>query len=230
MTDSAYDQLLAATDQIALLDATASLLSWDQETMMPPQAAGSRAREIAWLSQCVHEKATDDAIAGWLDAAENDDAVMGDAVEAANAREIRRQYERSRKVPSDLVAKISEASSKALEAWKGARERSDWNAFAPHLETLVGLLREKATALGVPADGELWDALADGYEPGARGADIDACFKGLRESLVPLIADAAERTRKIDFSNVRHRKVPIEAQQKLNAFVARRMLEGLGVR
>ena len=52
---SAYEELLARLKDIDLIRQIGSLLSWDQEVMMPPQAAPLRAEQLAWISKSAHE-------------------------------------------------------------------------------------------------------------------------------------------------------------------------------
>jgi carboxypeptidase Taq len=112
---------------------------------------------------------------------------------AANVREIRRDYDRHCKLPTDLVAELSRVTSLAQEAWKDARQRSDFAAFAPWLDQVMSLTRRKAQCYGVPAAGELYDALLDEYEPGARAADIESVFKPLGARLAALVKDLTTR-------------------------------------
>ena len=44
----AYGKLLKRAHEIALLDSTNSLLSWDKETYMPAKALDHRAGQMAW--------------------------------------------------------------------------------------------------------------------------------------------------------------------------------------
>ena len=99
---------------------------------------------------------------------------------AANLREIRRDYDRARKLPAELVAEISETTSRALEAWKQSRADADYAAFRPWLTRQLDLNRRKAACYGVPEDGETYDALLEDYEPGCTAAHVEAIFAPLR--------------------------------------------------
>jgi carboxypeptidase Taq len=121
----------------------------------------------------------------------------------------RRDYERAVCVPSSLVAELSEATSKAKQAWKQAREADDFSIFAPHLETLVDLSVEKAEAIGY--DDEPYDALLEEFEPGLSTAEVASTFENLREDLVPLV-DAIADSPQLDDDPL-HRSYP-QAKQK----------------
>ena len=122
----AYTELCDRLREIYALSSAANLLQWDQETMMPPHAAAGRADSLAAVTRLAHEHATDPRIGELLDKCEDDPQLAADENEAANLREIRRDYERARKLPPELVAEMSATSSRALEAWKEARTKSDF--------------------------------------------------------------------------------------------------------
>ena len=138
----------------ALLHSIAETLGWDQETYMPPAANRHRAEQLAWLSAKAHEMVTSPAWQDALGQAEQADD-GSDPKLTANLRELRRQFDRETKLPTELVARESKASSLAKQAWAKAREDNDFPAFADHLDTLLGIAREKAELWGY-RDGEEW--------------------------------------------------------------------------
>ena len=64
------DALKARLGEVADLEAAAAVLSWDQETYMPPAAAEARAQQLATLQTLAHTRFTDDATGQLLDDAE----------------------------------------------------------------------------------------------------------------------------------------------------------------
>ncbi|MBS0197181.1 MAG: carboxypeptidase M32 [Planctomycetes bacterium] len=196
-TPAAYTQLCELHREAAHLSAISSLMNWDQETYMPPAAAAGRADQAAIIATIIHERRTSAKMGELIGACESDDVVMKPGSEtAANIREMRRDYDMATKLPSDLVAELARVGSQAQDAWKHAREKSDFAAFAPWLERMFALTRRKAERYGVPAGGELYDAVLDEYEPGATSAMIDATFTPLRQRLTELlnkVADAKDR-------------------------------------
>jgi len=219
---SAYAELLQTLRGVATLTSVASLLGWDQETMMPPRAGGVRAEELALISKLAHERATAPRTGELLAECEADGEVMSDAAAAANLREIRRDYERATKLPSELVAEFQETASRAVEAWKGARGESDFAAFEPWLRRLVTLCHRKAECYGAPEGGELYDALLDEYEPEMTGEQIEEIFAPLREELTPLIAETTSSPYQPSRA-VREQRFPIRKQKELNAYVLERV-------
>ncbi|MCP3979308.1 MAG: carboxypeptidase M32 [bacterium] len=218
----AYSELFERLGEAATLYSVGGLLGWDQETMMPERGAAFRARELALLGRIAHERVTHPRVGELLSQCEADAQVMSDRDAAANVRELRRDYDRARKIPADLVAEMNETSSLALQAWKEAREQSDFSKFEPWLEKQLGLARRKAECYGVPDGGEQYDALLEDYEPGMTSAEIERLFGPLRESLTPLIAEIAAADYRP--SDAPHRaKISIDKQKEFNLFVLKRL-------
>jgi len=184
-----YGELKKRLGELSSLLSVVNLLHWDQETMMPPRAAAARADSLSQVTRLAHEWATHPRVGELLDLCEDDANLVADSRERANLREIRRDYERARKLPAELVAEISATSSRALEAWKEARAKNEFSLFRPWMEKQIELCRQKAECYGVPEGGELFDALIEEYEPGVTAAQLEGIFGPLREALTPLIAE-----------------------------------------
>ena len=178
---TAYDDLMEFERDTQALGQVSGRLGWDQETMMPRGAAGQRSEEMAALSSVLHARRTDPKVGEWLAAI--DDAAL-DNVGQANMRHIRRGYARTMKIPARLASEQARLHSMAQGIWAKARAAEDFAAFAPTLKQVLDLKREEAAAL---ADGgDLYDALLDDYEPGAKAAELEAMFGALRPRLVVL--------------------------------------------
>ena len=178
---TAYKDLMAFQRETEALGQIAGRLGWDQETMMPRAAAAQRSEEMAAIEGVLHARRTDPRVGDWLAAAET-----SGEVEVANLRHIRRQFERASKVPARLAAEIARVTSAAQGVWAEARAADDFAAFAPTLREVLALKREEGAALA--ADGDVYDAMLDDYEPGATAADLSAMFDALRPRLVDLRA------------------------------------------
>jgi carboxypeptidase Taq len=178
---SAYDDLMAFQRETEALSQVAGRLGWDQETMMPRDAAPQRGEEMAAMETVLHARRTDPRIADWLAQAET-----SGEVEVAQVRQIKRSYDRASKVPAKLASQIARVTSEAQGAWAAAREADDFAAFAPVLKDVVYLKREEGAALS--AGGDVYDAMLDDYEPGATAAELSAMFDALRPRLVNLRA------------------------------------------
>lgn len=201
---AAYPALVSHFRELSVLQSCSAVLGWDQQTYMPKGGAGFRGEQLALLAKVCHERATDPRIEEWLNTAE----VAPDSPEAANVREWRHGYDRATKLPARLVEELALATSAANEGWETARKENKFETFRPHLETVLKLKREEASAvqLGMRSaergmEGKdtastphsalhapsLYDALLDEYEPGTTAAELKTLFAELSAALVPLI-------------------------------------------
>jgi len=178
----AYDRLVAHGRASADIGAALSLLSWDQQVMLPAAAHAGRAAQIGELTAILHRRATDPTIGDWLAACEESELTTVPASpEAANIREWRRDYDLAVKIPQDLAVALARAASTGQRAWELARKDNDFQAFAPQLKELLELSKRKAEALGYA--GEPYDALLDGFEPGETTATITPILVELRDAI-----------------------------------------------
>ncbi len=179
---SAYRELMGWQRQTEALAQIAGRLAWDQETVMPRGAAAQRAEEMAAIEELLHARRGDGRLGELLRAAESQE---DGAVERAQLRLLRRTYNRVTRVPADLAAEIARVTSRGQGIWAEARAADDFAAFLPTLKRVVDLRRQEAAALS-GGEGTAYDALLDGYEPGATAAGLSAMFARMRPRLVDL--------------------------------------------
>lgn len=215
MSDALHE-LRRRLAEIADLSDAGGLLGWDQQTMMPERAAPQRAEQLGTLGRIVHERFTDAAIGRLLDAAEPEPG----SVDEALVRVTRRDWEKARRVPSDLAADLARAGALGHAAWVSARERSDFGLFLPALQRNVELKLRYVACFDGYADP--YDVLLDDYEEGMTSSGVDALFAELRAGLVPLIAAIAERADAVDDAPL-HGDFPVERQRTLVRGVVERL-------
>jgi carboxypeptidase Taq len=182
----AYAALAAHSRACADLASGLSLLSWDQQVMLPPAAHAGRAGQIGALTALLHGQTTDPRIGDWLAVCEDSELTRDPlSTEAANIREWRRDYTLAVKIPEDLAVALARAASAGQRAWELARAANDFSAFAPYLKVLLELSLEKANALGYV--GEPYDALLDVFEPGETVASIAPILARLRTETTAIL-------------------------------------------
>ncbi len=219
MPSAAYDVFIQRVKEIQVATSIEGLLDWDQETYMPPKGAETRAAQSALIAGVGHEKLIDEEFGRLLQQVEKEQDA--DPVIATNVREMRRVYDRKVKLPTSLVQEIARTTAMAKNAWLKARGESAFGHFAPHLEKLVDLKRQVAEKVGYQT--EPYDALMDEFEPGARSADIQRVFDGVKAELVPLVAAIKSAPRQPDTSLLER-----ECPQAAQAAFARRVAEAMG--
>jgi carboxypeptidase Taq len=214
-------QLRLRLGELEDLRNTAGLLGWDQQTMMPPRGAESRAESLATLERISHEMFVSADTGRLIEgAAANLNGAAPDTDEASLIRVTLRRWEKARRVPSDLAADLARAASIGQEAWVRARAKSDFKAFAPYLQRNIELARRYVDCF----DGYdcAYDVLLDDFEPGMKTAQVADLFRELRSELVPLIATVAEHQDNVDASPL-HGSFPVERQRTLVDQVVRMM-------
>ena len=195
---SAYGALEARFRRLGLLSGAASMLHWDWATMMPPGGAEARSAQLAELALIRHEMLTDARVGHLLDEAEAEaDATADDGAlddwQRANLARMRRRWREATALPADLVAALSEAASRCEMVWREARPASDFAAFAAAFAPLLGLVREKAAALGQALGHTPYDALMESHEPGLGTAVVDPLFDDLADFLPEFLGRVRER-------------------------------------
>jgi carboxypeptidase Taq len=193
----------------------AAVLEWDQQTMMPPGGAESRAESLATLERIAHEQFIDDETGSLLEAAAAElNGASPESDDASLVRVVRRSYDKSRRVPSELAADITRAGSIGQDVWAAARANSDFAAFAPYLERNVELARQYIACFDEFACP--YDALLDDYDSRMTTAEVAALFTELRSELVPMIATLSDNADAVDASCL-HGSFPIDRQRLLVA-------------
>lgn len=215
--ERAWRELHERMGELRDLEGIVGLLTWDQETFLPEGGLDARAKQLASLQAIVHQKLTCPGLAEVLDAV--DDASL-DETRRAMVRNLRRERERAAPVPADLIRELAERQSRAVEAWRVARDAQRFSDFAPHLEALLRLRRELADAIGF--EGERYDALLEGYEPGMSTARLEPLFAELRKALIPLVEALAEAPQP-RYWRVEEHRYPVEKQWEFTLYLLDRM-------
>lgn len=141
---------------------------------------GPYSGQIETLARLVHQRYTAPKL---FETVETLAARMSELPEPSQVvvRELRRDLKRRRALPESFVAERARTTAEAYTTWVVARPRDDFGAVKPLLEKIVALCRQEASLYGY--EEHPYDALLDGYEPGARLSMIK-----------PLLLRVAERS------------------------------------
>ncbi len=218
-TATLFDELISILRKHALLASCGHVLSWDEQTYMPPGGSEHRAEQLALIAGMVHERATHPRVGELLSELEGRTDLAENPDRAVIVREARRSYSRQTKLPQKLVEELSRTTTLSQQAWVAARKASDFGQFENWLSKILTLKREEAAAIGF-GSGVPYDALLDDYEPGATAASIKATFAALRDELVPLVTAVAAAKKKPD-CGLLERRYPVSAQAEFATRAAR---------
>lgn len=222
--DSPYKQLLEKSKTIHLYHSILSLLHWDQETCMPPGGIQLRSEQIAHLSQLAHEEKTSKSYKSLLEKLVNLNTGTIKAkdlkkTEKIIVREWRKDFVRANKLPASFVKTFSQLTSEATQIWAIAKKENNFKLFAPHLEKIVAMNREKAAIWGY--EDHPYDALLENHEPCMTSARCSKIFDGLQVELKKLL----KKIGSVKQADVRflQKKVDEEKQKEIAHWIANAM-------
>jgi carboxypeptidase Taq len=216
------EQLAERLGKITDLERISRVLSWDQQTMMPPAGSDHRADHLATLRRIAHELLIADETGRLLDElGPLEESLEPDSDDAALIRVARRDYEKAVRVPTDLRAEMTRAAAQARPVWVKARAESNFQLFLPALERNVELRRRYVACFDDVE--EPYDILLDDFEPYTTTAEVREIFDELKAELVPLIAEL--RDSEVDDSFLTG-SFPVERQERL----AKEVIELFGFR
>jgi len=150
--------LITRLQEIAHLKSAASVLSWDRETYMPAGGGAARADQIATVESLAHAKlvssAVEELLLQWVDPAtgqaRDQPGDSWDEPSRALLREAWRDFSRAKKLPPELVTRLSRECSLAQQVWVEARKKSDVKLFLPNLRMM------KCPRMGSGLDFVIW--------------------------------------------------------------------------
>lgn len=191
MALSPYKQLELEWKRLHAFGGAMSLLRWDAAVMMPRGSADVRGEQLAALETEYHGLLTTPKISRLLDRAHAGAASLQDW-EVANLREMRRQRDHAIATPVALIRRLVKATAQAEVHWMEARQQGRFEIFAPHLEEVLHLVRDKAVLLGQALNLPPYDALADAFSPGISTGEIELLLKAYARRLPTLVTSAIE--------------------------------------
>ncbi|MEM1598943.1 MAG: carboxypeptidase M32 [Pyrobaculum sp.] len=202
-------QILEHYRVIWALSHAQGLLGWDSETYMPEEGVKGRAVARAEIAQLIQKFMLDEKFVKLIERAEEEKDLTD--VERGIIRVLKRDLKFYQRVPPEVVKEFAKVTSEAFVAWRGAKEKSKFDLFAPYLEKIVELSRTIAEKLGY--EEHPYDALLDLYEEGLTSRDVEAVFAvlepGIRKVLYRL--EAAGWPKSHPLENVQYDKSQVEA-------------------
>lgn len=193
---SALAKLQHACADLNALEKAGSILQWDRQVFMPPAGGNARTAHNKALMRMWHERFTSDEFQLLVEKAAAEAEPGSD--EAALIRIIRRNLEIQTKLPTELVARKTQVSSDAYEAWRVAKAKSDFSILQPYLQDLFDLNREIAELRGYKE--HIYDALIDLFEEGTTTAQAKALLDPLKTETIDLIEEIRETQSQVDDS------------------------------
>jgi carboxypeptidase Taq len=178
-----FERLKEILAEIADVSHAEHILDWDARVSMPHAGAKARADVAATLAQLAHSRFVSDEVGELLERLDGERDTG--SVDGALVRITKREWDRARRVPTDLAGELAHANGVGVAAWDEAKAASDFSIFRPHLERQLELKRRYVACF--PELAEPYDALLDEYEEGLTTAQVEQVFGRLKGELVEIV-------------------------------------------
>ena len=167
-------------------DHVTTLLYWDMETGTPKLGQQAHVDALTYFSTRSLEMGTSDELEQMLQALSEPEEyeALDDTMKFIVTR-MKRDMDKDKRIPKELFEAFVRAQAEAGNAWRDAKNASDFSMFAPHLEKMIKM-RKEITGYTDPGK-EIYDALLDNYEEGMDTETIDHLFGDLKKELIPLV-------------------------------------------
>ena len=187
--ESAWNSLTDRMQEIGLLHGTQALLHWDQQTYMPQGGAAMRGAQNASMAKLTHERFSAPEVGEWLNTLEGAEL---SGFQSASLRNLKRERARAVRLPIELVSAFAKAETDGFTKWMAAREAEDYSVFAPALQNLVDLTKEKIACLKTnEACG--YDVLLEKFDPGVTAAWLTPVFERMATEINGLLKELEGR-------------------------------------
>ena len=180
-----YDTYKTKMQKIADVKFASAVLQWDQETYLPPKGNHFRGRQLATLSEVAHEQFTTAAMGALLNELNSKEGLSDS--EKKNVQLSLEDYNRSKKLSSEFVRKMSETVTASYHSWVNARNENSFTPFAQPLHSLIELKKQEADMLGYEA--HPYNALMNEYDKGLTVETVDSIFSNLQPQLSKLLEE-----------------------------------------
>ena len=204
---SEYREFLQRVRELSTIEQVSGILTWDEQTYMPPGAFAGRAQQNAFMAGIAHERLTSKRMGQLIRTLKKQElSADGKAI----LRDMERRYDRASSIPADLVKDITTTSSLGIDAWMKARKDNDFKELEPLLGKLIDLKSDMAEHVGY--EDRPYDALLDEYEPNMKSREVDVLFSRLGKKLRPIAAKILEAPEPDNV--IPAGKYPLEDQRK----------------
>src|SRR6188472_1917575 len=175
--------------EITDLAKTVGVLAWDQKVTMPPGGHPARAEAMATVGRIAHERFVDAEIGNLLERLQPlEESLEYDSDDASLIRVTRRDWEKQRRVPTELRTEMIRSAALGNQVWIEARATNDFAKFLPALERNLDLKRRYVECF--EWDDSPYTPLLDDFEPLMQTSEVSEVFATIRPVLSELVKEA----------------------------------------
>jgi carboxypeptidase Taq len=217
--DADLRALKARLAEISDLARAGMVLAWDQKVTMPEGGHPARAEQLATLSKVIHERFVDDELGRLLESLRPlEESLDYDSDDASLIRVTRRDWDKQRRVPTELRVEMTRAAALGNQVWIEARATNDFAKFLPALQRNLELKRQYVDCF--EWEDSPYTPLLDDFEPHMLTSEVAEVFGTVR----PVLAELVQQAPRVDASFLGQRFEP----EKQEAF-CKRILATLGL-
>ncbi|GEK27717.1 carboxypeptidase M32 [Furfurilactobacillus siliginis] len=184
---AAEQDFRALLKEMALLENAISLLDWDGHTYMPSAEGTQRAELVGYFNQRHFQLETGSKMTALLNLFEADGSLLtvdGQAI----YRRVKRNYERTAKLPEAEFVAYTKLLSQAQNVWLSARKHQQFAEFLPYLKQIV-TAKKRFISYWKTDEATAYDVLLDQFEPGMTVAKLDPLFSELQSGIERINAE-----------------------------------------
>ncbi|MBU5593471.1 carboxypeptidase M32 [Clostridium sp. MSJ-4] len=182
------NELRSYIKELEYLNQAMGLIFWDMRVGIPKKAIEPRSEVIGYLSSESYKLETSDKVKEFIDYFEGVEGL--DDVSKSMVENMKKNYEKTKKIPADRHREYTILASKSEVAWEDAKDKSDFEMFKPYLEKVVDFKEEFINYWGYEKN--KYDTLLDFYEPSITVEKLDNIFGELRDAIVELLGKIKE--------------------------------------
>ena len=171
-----------------------SILYVDGDTVAPKNSWKGRGMALAYLTELAYKQLVNPETGEMLETILQHKEET-DEVTFRKAELLKENYDEYNILPMEEFVAYQELTNESGAVWHDAKEKSDWDLFAPYLEKIVAF-RRRFASLKDPSK-PAYDVLLDQFEKGASMESLDPFFRTLREDLSPVIKEVAAREKPV---------------------------------
>lgn len=173
------------------IDSMLALLQWDLETQAPKGGYKLLSEMIGELSLRSYNLTTSEEFLEILTELKKQKKI--DEITKREIELLEEEIEKIKVIPSEEYKLYSELTAKAQGIWEMAREKNDFESFAPILEQIFNFNKKFIEYRGVKDD--IYSEILNDYEKGMNVKKLDKFFEELKKEIVPLLKDIKENKR-----------------------------------
>jgi len=219
-----YKKFKKHTEKLFHIESISSLLGWDQEICMSPDAIDYRASQISNLTSMHHDLFLSKEFKKTLNYLYRNKTLS--LKKRRNVAYFYKSYLEATKLPKKFVEETSEIQTKAYDAWLVAKKESDFSLFKVHLSKLIENTKEHLSFVNQKG----YNSILKSFDKGLNTNYLDKLFSRVKDSLIPIIKEKEELSKNIksisgDFPKEKQKEYCLKILEKIGYDLRRGRLD-----